>query len=125
MITEKDDCARVSGARRSVHLNPGRLVSHGSRRYRIESLVDFERAVCVDVELDTRAVLPLVELGAPPAQIENGVLAIDLADIDNETWKKAQQRYEVIQLFGLLIGLPHTAAIVVGSASNCAVTSLK
>lgn len=89
---------RVSGARRSVNLRPGTLVLHAQRTYKLDSVIDFDQAVCLDVEHGRRVVLPVAELSLPPlAASNNSAAPTDIAAIDQETWNKAQRRYDAIE----------------------------
>ncbi|MHB8355149.1 MAG: transposase [Vulcanimicrobiaceae bacterium] len=88
---------RVPGARRSLDLRPGAVVLHAQRQYTLDSVIDFDQAVCLDVEHGTRAVLPLAELSPPPLPPSGANASNDIAAIDKETWNKAQRRYAAIE----------------------------
>lgn len=90
-----NDQQRIDGARAVLDLRPGALVQHAERRYRLDSIVDFQTCVCLDIELGTRRLLPVSELRPPDQKNEHN--DPDLADIDDETWNKARRRYEAIE----------------------------
>ncbi len=86
---------RVPGTRRMIDLRPGVLVMHSERSFKLDSIVDFDQAVCLDVEHGTRTVLPLAELALSPST--RGENSADIAGIDAAVWKMAQRRYDAIK----------------------------
>lgn len=93
-MTDEPQC--VPGARRLLDLRSGVRVVHSGRPYTLDSLVDFNQAVCLDAESGVRSVLPVAELTAPETSSDS-TTATDLEAIDKETWNKAQRRYTAIE----------------------------
>lgn len=88
-----DDTASVPGSRVLLNLQTGALIAHGGRTYRVESVLDFTTAICIDLADGRRAALPISALSARP---EEPTSSQDLATIDDPTWARAQARHAAI-----------------------------
>ncbi len=85
---------RVRGARELLQLRPGVVVFHNDRTHKVDALIDFDKAVCVDVEHGRRAVIPIADLRIPQNSDEH--LQADIAGIDAQTWARAQRRFDAL-----------------------------
>jgi putative transposase len=84
--------------RQRVDVQVGRLVCHGSAVYRISQVLDFESVIGVEVESGRSSPLRIGDL----RPMNQAVLASsdsgkDLADIADEDWRIAEQRFAAIR----------------------------
>lgn len=87
--------------RQRVDIQPGGLVQRGDSVYRITEVLDFDSIIGVEVESGRSTPLRINELRPVVADTTN--VTHDIADIADEDWKIAQQRYAAIKpLFSIV-----------------------
>lgn len=86
--------------RQRVDLSVGAMVQFGDAIYRIKDIMDFESVMTVEVSSGRSKLLRISDLRALPQQgQENPSLTQDLHEIDDEDWRVAHERFDIIKPF--------------------------
>lgn len=92
-----NDEAIVRGQRTLVDVRPGALVRYDGRTHRVESVVDFSTAICVDLaDEGRRATVPIEALAPYADSVAGGGGASDMDAISEPTWALAQGRHTAV-----------------------------
>jgi putative transposase len=96
-----DEAAHLNPAfeprRQRVSLEIGAFVRQGESIYKIAQLLDFESAIGVDVETGRSTALRLGELRPVQSALQEAATKVDLAEIADEDWLIAEQRFAAIK----------------------------